>query len=149
MNENFRIVLNGQEIKLPFDMEQLFKQFIPRQIPEPKMMVQKKFNSWFDLIQENEKMLVGQANQHIIRKIVECKDTAVRNVVIEMNQRLMKLEKMVGKKEVKKITKDKQKITLKIKPKIKISKINKDKLQSNSKKDKKKGSKKVDKKSEK
>jgi len=124
MTDNFKMIINGQEIKLPFDMEQLFKQFIPQQIPEP--------------IREPKIVPVRQVHQHVIRKRIECKDTEVRNVVIEMNQRLMKLEKIIGKKKDKKPIKDK--------PITKSKKVEKNKSPLKSKKNEKKDSKKVNKK---
>ncbi len=127
MNENFKIMINGQEIKLPFDFEEIFNQMVSQQISKPKKIFQQPIQ------------------QHVLRRIVECKDTEVRNVVIDMNKRLMELEKMIGKKKIKKSPEDKPKTT----PKTKSKKVDKTKSPSKLKKNEKKGSKKVGKKSKK
>ena len=77
--------MDGQEIKIPFNgIEEMFKQLIPQQLPEPRKIVSP---------------VPIQRSQQIIRRIMECRDTEVRNVVIEMNQRLNKLEELLKLKD--------------------------------------------------
>lgn len=77
MVNEMKMFVNGQEIKIPFNMEEMFKQLVPqpqREIPKPMP-------------------------QQIVRKVLECRDTGLRNVVIEMNQRLLHLEELVNEKK--------------------------------------------------
>ena len=149
-----KIFTNGQEINLPSEVVKMFNQVMFPQFPEPREVPQAS----------------RPIQQQVVRRVVECKDVAVRNVVIEMNKRLMDLEKLVKKPKVTmEVMKDKVKkkptikpIFIKSKPKIKLSKSYKkdSKVKSSSrqkvkdsklslKKNEKKGSKRVSAKSKK
>ena len=125
--KEMKVFVNGQEIKLPFDLVQMFNQMISPQGHGPK------------------KPIPGPVHQQVMRKIVGCKELEARKVIMDMNRRLMELEKVVGKRKTKKSPEDKPKTTPKIKPK----KVDKTKSPSKLKKNEKKGSKKVKKKSKK
>lgn len=117
-----KIFANGQEINLPDEIVKMFNQILPPQ---------------------QEKPAPTPIPQHVVRKVIECRDVAVRNVVIEMNKKLMELEELV--KKPKDTVKDKVKRKPIIKPQktSKVKSSSKQKVKDSKTSLRKKGSKKV------
>ena len=118
MINNMKIFTNGQEINLPSEIVNMFNQMLPSQLreaPQAPKPVQKPVQPQF------------------VRQAVECQDIALRNIVIDMNMRLMKLEELIRNKE---------QVKSSLKQKVKDSKVSLKKTKD-PKVSLKKGSKKV------
>ena len=106
MTNNFEIFINGRKIEFPFDIDEMFSQLGLQEVtPQPVMPIIHPQHS-------------------IVRKIITCKDIAVREVVIEMNKRIMKIEELL---KIRKKTPAK-KVISKTKGKTKVKEIPKKKL---------------------
>ena len=132
MTENIKIIFNGQEVELPPQIHELFSQLTQQEaIPSPHPFFPKPP----PLFPTPKPVL---PTQQIVRMITICKDVQVRNIVIELNQRITKIEEQLGiKKPSKKIptkkkiisktketpeTKGKSKVKPKSKEKAKVTK---------------------------
>ena len=79
MADNMKLWVNGQEIPVPKELQGLMKMAFPPMIqPQPPIMKR---------LEKPTKVL--------------CRDTYLRKVVIDLNMRVLELEKKLGKKEVK------------------------------------------------
>lgn len=99
--------MNGQEIEIPTEITKMFSQVVLPMIPQQMMPPQPK------------------VPQQVVRRVIECKDTSLRNVVIQMNKRLIELEKLINEKKPKIKSEVKQKVNKVVKVKPKVTKINK------------------------
>ena len=79
MTNNFEMIINGRKIEFPFNIDEMFSQLGQQEaIPHPQSFVPKI------------------PTQHsFVRQIITCKDTAVREVVIDINKRLIKIEELL------------------------------------------------------
>lgn len=114
MTDNIEMAFNGRKIELPLDLNELLSQFSSQLVkqeearPRPQPAPQKQV-------------------RHLVEQVVICKDMALRNVVIEMNQRLNKLEELLKQKTPAKKIISKTKGKSKAKPKVKIKSLVKSK----------------------
>ena len=79
MTNNFEMIINGRKIELPFDINEMFSQLdlgLQEATSQPVMPIVHPQHS-------------------VVRKIITCKDTAVRDVVIDINKRLIKIEELL------------------------------------------------------
>ena len=89
MTKNIKIIFNGQEVELPPQIHELFSQLTQQEaIPSPHPFFPKPPPLF-------PKPKLASPPQQIVKTIVICKDVPVRNVVIELNQRVTKLEELL------------------------------------------------------
>ena len=89
MTNNIKIMFNGREIELPFNIEELFSQLGSQEgIPSPHPF----FSKSTPLFTEQKPVI---PTQQIRRKIAMCKDVPARNVIISLNKRIIKLESLL------------------------------------------------------
>jgi len=93
MADNLKIMFNGREVELPFNINDIFSQIQKMEQRQPPQEERPQH-----LPEERPQHLPIAPQRQIIRKITMCKDTAVRNVVIDMNKRLTKLEELLKEK---------------------------------------------------
>ncbi len=93
MENNIKIMLNGREIELPFNINELFSQLNQQEdIPGPHPSFPKPTPLF-----PTPRPSAIQTKQ-IVRRITLCKDVPVRNVVMELSQRIAKLEELLNVK---------------------------------------------------
>jgi len=102
-----KILFNGQELKIPNEIKELMKMFIP---PQMRPQEQPK--------KPQEPQVDPQKESSLPRKII-CRDVMLRKVVIDLNRRIMELEQKLEKKKIKKVI-----------PKVKVKKDIKQKKSS-------------------
>jgi len=127
MTNNIKIKIGDREIDLPFNLEEMFSQL------QGKEMNRLFHNRPKELIPIPKIPRPQIQSQQVIRKIVHCKDIQVREVVIDMNKRLTKLEKLLEGKTLIKKGIDKQKIISKAKETPKTKGKSKEKPKDNKK----------------
>ncbi len=114
MEENFKLIVNGKEVEFPFNINDMFAQLVPKEMNSsqpttPKLKQPVKVHPL------HPSVLPGQ--HQIIKKVVLCKDTEARNVIIKLNKRIKMLEEILIKKQlikqrkVKKSSVTKKKVT--------------------------------------
>jgi len=94
-----KILLNGKELMIPDEIKALMNMFIL-----PQMKPQEKPEK------SQESPVNSQEQSPLPRKII-CRDEMLRKVVIDLNSRIMELERKLNTKRTKKVT-----------PKIKVKK---------------------------
>ena len=92
MTENIKIIFNGQEVELPPQIHELFSQLTQQEaIPSPHPFFPKPP----PLFPTPKPVL---PTQQIVKMITICKDVPVRNVVMDLNQRVKRLEELLNVK---------------------------------------------------
>ena len=156
MTENIQIIIDGKKIELPFNINELFSQLSsqertpsPQQVfPKPQPLFpsnrpQSRFHKQEPFCPRPKSRLRRvRPTQQMVKKIIMCKDIPARNVIMDLNKRITKLEellkallkvnkptkKVVSTKEVSKSKKiPKTKEILKNKSKIMRKKVGKKK----------------------
>jgi len=105
MTTDMKFIINGKEVKLPpelMQIAQIYKEVMPMlnpnpepQIPTPQPPMPCPCPPPFPQFTKTQR-----PQQHFVRKIIFCKDTEARGVIIEMNQRLNRLEEILIKKQL-------------------------------------------------
>ena len=97
---NDKIIINGQEIKLPSEMMNMVSGLMPMlnlipaptdTSPKPQMPLSRP--------QIQCAPLPIKVKQHVVHNFVNNKDVEARGVIIEMNQRLKRLEERLNRLE--------------------------------------------------